>query len=71
MAVEQSLHYCLSVSIATLGSNVGTVQLPSLHSHFYLGQIFFGMLVTFRYTPTERADIGRYACKYGSTAAGH
>ena len=21
-----------------LGSNVGTVQLPSLHSHFYLGR---------------------------------
>ena len=28
-----------------LGSNV-TVQLPSLHSHFYLRQIFFGMLVS-------------------------
>ena len=49
MAVEQSLNYCLSESKMIvwniygkpLGSNVQTVQLPSLHSHFYYGTIFF------------------------------
>ena len=55
MAVEQSLHYCLSESkmlqldsleyyVQPLGSNVQTVQVPSLHSHFYLRQIFLECL---------------------------
>ena len=53
MAIEQSLHYCLSESKVIvwtiydqpLGSNVQTVQLTSLHSHFIFGTNFFGMLV--------------------------
>ena len=53
MAVEQSLHYCLSESKMIvwniygqpLGINVGTVQLPSLHIAIFIWDKFFGMLV--------------------------
>ena len=53
IAIEQSVHYCpyaghrysKQLSLIQTGSNVGTVQLPSLLGHFYLKQIFFGMRV--------------------------
>ena len=40
LATFQTVCLAMEYLIQT-GSNVGTVQLPSLHSHFYLGQLFF------------------------------
>ena len=49
IAVEQSVHYCpmtghIMAYLIQTGSNVGAVQLPLLHSHFYLGHFFLECL---------------------------